>query len=74
MARRRKIKKKKLTTAEKAAERSRRGQRGLERKAHFESGGSQAEWTGIHAVHKDKRKKREGNRSQRRKRAISEYE
>lgn len=70
----RKIKKKKLTPEEREAERSRKAQRGLERKAHFESGGSLAEWNGINVVHKNKRDKRAGTRAQRKARAISEQD
>lgn len=48
--------------------------RGELRKAHFESGGSLREWRGTHVIHKSKRDKRKGNRSQQNMRAIRNSE
>jgi hypothetical protein len=53
-------------------DKSTKGARSEMRKEHFKSGGSTAEWRGLHTVHKHKNDKRLGNRSQQKKKIISE--
>lgn len=46
--------------------------KGIEREQHFESGGSTAEYIGLHVVHKHKGDKRKNNRSVQKKKAVDE--
>ncbi len=48
-----------------------KAERGIDRKIHFESGGSLAEWRGLHQIHKSSKDKR-NSRSSQKKKAVRE--